>query len=329
MLYPMRCVPAYKQALWGGNRLKSVLGKAYDGDKMAESWELSCHQDGLSAVGNGAYAGMTLARVLGENPAFMHAGAAAGERFPLLIKFIDAARDLSIQVHPTPQAADAAKGYEPKTEIWAVMDAADGASLFLGFKRRVSADELRQSARDGSVTTLLNRVEAKPGDVFHVPAGTVHAIGGGLLIAEIQQNANTTYRVYDHMRRDDRGNLRPLHIEEAVGAAELGPTTARPARAEAIERTQGYRRESVFDSPLFTTEQITLDGEAALAATGESFEALLWIDGRADILHDGARYPAQKGECYFMPAGMGQYAIAGRCCVLRSRVPTKSKGEWI
>lgn len=322
-MYPMRCTPVFKQAIWGGNRLKTVLHKQYAQPTMAESWELSCHSDGLSGIANGVFANRTLLDVLREHPGF--AGTANGGEFPLLIKFIDANDDLSVQVHPTPQSAITELGQQSKTEVWIVMDCMPGAALYYGLNRRVDQNEFMQRARDGTVCDILNRVTVKKGDVFHIHAGTVHAIGAGILIAEIQQSANTTFRVYDYMRRNDRGELRPLHIEEAARAANLAPTEGQPARPDVLNVGAQGKRECVFDSPLFTIERYDIDGAATLTAEPSSFDALLFIQGKADIVYAGTSYPAKKGDCYFIPAGMGRYDVAGRYCMLRSRVPQERK----
>ncbi len=318
-MYPMQCTPAFMQAIWGGNRLKSVLHKVYDQPKMAESWELSCHKDGLSGIANGAFAGRTLLDVLREHPDFV--GTSNGGEFPLLIKFIDANDNLSIQVHPTPEGAIADLGQQSKTEIWIVMDCAPGAMLYYGFNRHVTKQEIVERAKNGSICDVLNRVKVKKGDVFHIHAGTVHAIGADLLIAEIQQSANTTFRVYDYMRKDSNGHMRPLHVEEAARTADRTPIEGRAAQSKVMEDSANVRREIVFDSQLFTTERYQINGSITLTADKVSFDALLFIEGGAHIVHENARYTAQKGDCYFIPAGMGQYDVEGSCCVLRSRVP--------
>ena len=196
-LYPIRCIPAFRAAIWGGNKLKTVLYKQYDEPSMAETWELSCHEDGLSGVANGVYAGWLLKDILAQHPEYAGQGFEKSCAFPLIIKFIDANDDLSIQVHPTPETADTSRGQQSKTEIWVVMDAAPGAAMYYGFNRDVQRDEIQARALDGSICDVLNKVPAQQGDVFHIHAGTMHAIGSGLLIAEIQQSANTTFRAFD------------------------------------------------------------------------------------------------------------------------------------
>ncbi len=322
-MYPMRCIPAYKQAIWGGSKLKSVLGKTYDESAMAESWELSCHTDGMSSVANGNYAGRLLKDILAEHPEYAGQCVKKGEEFPLLIKFIDANDDLSIQVHPTKETADIARGHQSKTEIWVVMDSAPGACLYYGFNRDVTREEIRSKALDGSICEVLNKVPAKKGDVFHIHAGTMHAIGSGLLIAEIQQSANTTFRAFDYMRKDKNGNMRPLHIDDAARVAITNKMDGKPADLICIAENAAYTHDILFDSPLFVTESYTIRDKATLDSTEASFDALLFMEGAGEIVYNGEAYAASCGDCYFIPAGLGSYEINGSCCVLRNRVLRK------
>ena len=319
-MYPMRCGPVFKQYIWGGNKLKTVLLKSYEAPDMAESWELSCHEDGMSTVLNGAFAGRRLRDILEEHPDYMGDCVEAGGEFPLLIKFLDANDKLSIQVHPTRECADASLGEQSKTEIWVVMDSVPGAALYCGLNREISQEEFKRRANEGSICEVLNLVPAKKGDVFHILAGTVHAIGEGLLVAEIQQSANTTFRVFDYNRTNELGEQRELHVEKAARAAKLTPVEGKPADIVLVEDNEAFTHEILFDSQLFFTERIAVKDRIALEATTASFEALLFIEGQGTIVHCGEAYPAQKGDCYFIPARMGHYEITGPCCVLRNKV---------
>jgi mannose-6-phosphate isomerase len=214
---PVKLSPTFKDYLWGGERLKNEFNKKCDMTPLAESWELSAHRDGQSVVIGGEYDGLSLTEyierigkeALGEN-------SAKYDYFPLLIKLIDAKGDLSVQVHPSDEYALKNEGEYGKAEMWYILDCDEGACLYYGFSRTVSREEYADAIKEGRLCELLNRVPVKKGDVFFIPAGTVHAIGSGILICEIQQNSNTTYRVFDYNRRDKNGNLRPLHIEKAL-----------------------------------------------------------------------------------------------------------------
>lgn len=319
-MYPMRCVPALKQTIWGGCRLKTELGKQYCEPTMAESWELSCHADGMSGIANGAYAGRLLKDVLNEHPQLAGECVNRGEEFPLLVKFIDANDDLSIQVHPTPETADASRNQQSKTEIWVVLQSCPGSYLYFGFNRDVTREEIRQKALDGTICEILNKIPVQPGDVFHIHSGIMHAIGSGLLIAEIQQSANTTFRAFDFMRKDASGKMRDLHIDEAARVATIWKTQAKPADVRMICDNKAYAHEMIFDSPLFCTEGYTIRSAAAFNADKRSFEALLFVDGSGVIQHAGQSYDAKKGDCYFIGANLGAYEIQGTCRVLRNRV---------
>ena len=211
-----------KDYLWGGNRLRE-FGKESDADKIAESWELSCHPDGESVIASGDYAGMTLPAFLAAHPEAAGESCRDFERFPVLIKLIDAHDNLSVQVHPDDAYALAHEGEYGKTEMWYIVDAEPGAELLYGFARDVTKEEFRRAIEENTLLDLVRHVPVRPGDVFFIPAGTLHAIGKGILIAEIQQNSNTTYRVYDYGRVGKDGKPRELHIAKALDVTRLTP----------------------------------------------------------------------------------------------------------
>ena len=219
---PLRLKPCLRSYLWGGTRLREEYHKTGAGI-IAESWELSVRSDGPTLIGSGAHCGESLADILCADPVGM-AGTRCGiAPFPLLIKLIDAQKDLSVQVHPSDASACREKGEQGKTEMWYVVDCEPESTLFLGFSRAVTPDELRQRAQDGTICEVLNRVSVCPGDVFFVRPGTVHAIGAGILVAEIQQNSDTTFRVYDYNRLGADGKPRQLHLERAIEVMNCAP----------------------------------------------------------------------------------------------------------
>ena len=228
-LHPVKLSPAFKDYLWGGERLKTEFNKNTDMTPLAESWELSAHKDGQSIVAEGDYKGMTLTAYL-ETLGKEALGTACEkyDYFPLLIKLIDAKGDLSVQVHPSDEYALEHEGEYGKTEMWYILDCEEGAALYYGFTKDTTIEEYEAAIKEGRLTDILNRVPVKRGDVFFIPAGTVHAIGAGILICEIQQNSNTTYRVYDNNRRDKNGNLRPHHVEKALAVSDLKKSPALP-----------------------------------------------------------------------------------------------------
>ena len=253
---PLLLSPAFKDYIWGGNRLKRDWGKRTDMTPLAESWELSCHEAGPSVIAGGAYAGRTLGEYLTEHPQDAGTKAQNAGAFPLLIKLIDAAGPLSVQVHPDDAYAREFEHSLGKSEMWLVLDASEGAGIYYGFKRETSLSEMRAAIENNTLTELLSWVPAKTGDCFFIPAGTVHAIGAGLMVAEVQQSSNLTYRVYDYGRVGADGRPRELHIDKALAVAP--PRTAeRPRRPD---RT-GARRRGRADSAAVFLRQV-YDGNA-------------------------------------------------------------------
>ena len=222
MLEPMLLKAPLKDYLWGGNRLKNEYGKESDLDIVAESWELSCHEAGLSVIDSGAHKGETLAAFLaGAGKAVLGSKAQDRDYFPLLIKFIDAKGDLSVQVHPDDEYALREEGEQGKTEMWYVVDAEPDASLIYGFQQKISKEEFEQRIADNTLLEVCNKVPVHKGDVFFIKAGTLHAIGSGILIYEVQQSSNLTYRVYDYGRVGKDGKPRQLHIDKALAVTKL------------------------------------------------------------------------------------------------------------
>ena len=294
----LKLKPACKDYLWGGTRLMKEFGKAFAGERLAETWELSCHPDGPSIVENGPYAGSTLNEyILMEGRKVTGTKSCQYEQFPILIKFIDAREDLSIQVHPGDSFALEHEGQYGKTEMWYIVDCEEGASLYYGFSREVSAEEFAQRIENKTLLEVLNKVEVQKGDVLFIEPGTIHAIGAGNVIAEIQQNSNVTYRVFDYGRLGADGKPRPLHVEKA-----LAVTDRRPAPALDFGDHLG-------DCRYFTTDGY--QGDFRGDCDGTSFHALLFTDGQGSLTCGGETREVRKGQCWFLPAGSGEYQVAG------------------
>lgn len=314
-LSPVRLSPAFKDYLWGGERLRTDYRKKSDLTPLAESWELSAHRDGESTVSGGPYDGLPLTAYLEAigGKAALGRNAERFDYFPVLIKFIDAKSDLSVQVHPDDAYARRVEGEYGKTEMWYVLDAEEGASLSYGFSRDVTKEEVAAAIRNGTLTDLLCRVPVRKGDVFFIPAGTVHAIGAGIVICEIQQNSNTTYRVYDYGRRDKDGNLRPLHVEKALEVATL---TRSPARAIPSDS-----RETLLAAcEYFTVLRLTVDGPLSETMDGSSFHALTVTDGAGVLRMHGTDLPFEKGDTLFLPAQSASYTLSGSCEIILTKI---------
>ncbi|MCH5325290.1 MAG: class I mannose-6-phosphate isomerase [Eubacterium sp.] len=296
-----------KDYLWGGNRLREEYGKVSDSDKIAESWELSCHKDGESVIDGGAYDGKTLKEYLAENKAALGSACDRFEYFPILIKLIDAKDNLSVQVHPDNEYAMRVEGEYGKTEMWYIVDCNEGAQLIYGFKDKVSREEFERRIKDNTLLEITNNVPVHKGDVFYIEAGTLHAIGSGILIAEIQQNSNTTYRVYDYGRVGADGKPRQLHIDKAVDVTATEPPkydTKPKGERTAIE---GGACTLLASCEYFNVNKYEVSGTVKLTASEKSFNSVLVLDGEGTI--NGVK--AAKGESFFVPAGYGEYTISG------------------
>ncbi len=313
----LKLKPAFKDYIWGGHKLVEQYGKEFDGDILAESWELSCHPDGASVISNGKYEGKTLREyieqadynVLGKN-------CNRFSDFPILIKFIDAKDDLSIQVHPDNTYALKNEGQYGKTEMWYIVDAADDAFLYHGFKDEISEEEFRERIKNDTLLEVLSAKPVKKGDVFFIEAGTIHAIGKNIIIAEIQQNSNVTYRVYDFGRVGKDGKKRDLHINQAVDVTKRTP--AKPT-------SNMYPH--IADCDYFTVDKINLDGKTfdkmQGVVTDNSFLSILILDGHGTIKNQYSSIEYKKGDSLFLPAGSGAYEICGVCDALATTIRAK------
>lgn len=306
--------PAFKDYLWGGTKLRDEYGKKCDLDKVAESWELSCHKDGCSVVADGEYAGLTLPQYIEKaGKAVLGTDCEKFEYFPILIKLIDAKQNLSVQVHPDNDYAMRVEGEYGKTEMWYVVDCEPGAGLLYGFKHEISKEEFRRRIEDNTLLEVTNRVEVHPGDVFFIEAGTLHAIGEGILIAEIQQNSNTTYRVYDYGRVGADGKPRQLHIEKAIDVTRLAPATRPCGRPQAKpEAFDGGSVLPLASCDYFTVKEMEVTSHAALMADEKSFHSLLFLDGNLTLSMGGEKLEMKKGASVFVPAGSGDYTLTGK-----------------
>ena len=305
--------PVFKDYLWGGVRLREQWNKQCDYDKVAESWELSVHKDGTNTVGSGPDAGMKLDEYLAkQGPAYIGKRAAEFSFFPVLIKLIDAKDPLSIQVHPSDEYALKNEGEFGKTEVWYIVDAEPGSFLYFGLNRTVTPEEFQQRIENNTILEILNKVPVKPGEIYYIPSGTIHAIGAGILICEIQQNSNLTYRVYDYDRRDKDGNPRQLHVEKALKVVNMNKLDL-PAQDHAGRADKGAVITPIADCKYFTTARYACGGECKVDAREESFTHVMFLSGEGSIAYDGVSLAYKKGDSFLVPAGKGAIAISGAC----------------
>lgn len=288
-----RLTPATKDNLWGGNKLRAY-GKNADSEIIAETWELSFTQGGEAKIEDGRTTVEAFPRdTWGTN-------AAKFPFFPTLTKFIDAREKLSVQVHPSDEYALKNEGQYGKTEMWYVVEADEGAGLYMGLERRANPDEFLAAVKDGSVENLLSFKEVKAGDVFFIPSGTIHAIGAGVVIFEIQQNSTLTYRLYDYMRRDKAGNLRELHVEKAMSVCDLDVYKEAPR----VENSP----EIIGKCEYFETAKYKLNfTNLPLFVDETSFLSVTCVGGEGTI--EGEKIA--KGDSFFVPAGAGDILITG------------------
>ena len=291
-----KLIPALKDYVWGGNRLKTLYGRE-GGDKVAESWEVSVHPDGPSGIAGGG----TLAEYLAARPEA--AGAAGG--LPVLIKYIDAAQNLSVQVHPDDAFARREEGDNGKTEMWYVIGAEEGAGIYCGFRKDTDKDAFLAKVQDGSVQELLNFIPVKAGDCFLIEAGTVHAIGAGCLICEVQQSSNVTYRVYDYGRLVN-GKPRQLHLDKAMRVINFSAFRDRTGSGKKEPAGEGCALRHLTQCRYFRCRELTLGGTFAERNDG-SFTAIDFLSGEGEI--NGERFRA--GDSFFIPCGE-KFEIKGK-----------------
>ncbi len=297
----IRLTPACKDYPWGGALLREKYGVNSDLEPLAEAWVLSCHPDGESIIAEGTHQGQSLSGYAAQYGAnFWGTKCEEFDGLPLLIKLIDAKTNLSIQVHPDNAYALEHEHQYGKTEMWYVMEAAPDAYLYYGLKKSVTKSELSRSITDGTIIDLLRAVPVHAGDLFFIPAGTIHAICGGTVIAEIQQSSNVTYRVFDYDRIGKDGKKRPLHVQQALDVVNLDPT---PLKWDFGPHLAAC--------PYFTVDKVV--GPAKGICSEESFVSILIVKGQGTVSCTGECAPAKQGDSFILPAGSGGWAIDGDC----------------
>lgn len=317
---PLKMQPCYKEYLWGGSRLKQYFGKADAPKVTAESWELSDHYSGCSTVADGPLAGKTLEELARLDRAGFWGSEWPVESFPLLVKLIDAKKDLSIQVHPSDETALLEYGEQGKLEMWYIVDCEPQAAIYYGFSQQVTESEFLKRASDGSLCQVLNRVPVSRGDVFYILPGTIHAIGAGIMIAEIQQSSDTTFRVYDYGRRDADGKLRPLHLERAAKVLNYTPIVPSECRVNSSAVFPEFALAEMFSCRYFRAFRLDVKTKAALACDGKSFQHILCVDGHGLLRTQEKLVWFRRGDSFFLPAALGDYQIEGACRILLSRI---------
>jgi len=313
-LYPLQFEPILKERIWGGEKLNTLLNKPITSKITGESWELSTVEGDVSQVANGDLKGKSLTELIDESPNEILGTKVYerfGKQFPLLFKYLDAREDLSIQVHPNDKLAKERHNSFGKTEMWYVMQADTDSRIIVGFKQDSSKEEYVKHLNDNTLVSILDDVKAKAGDVFFLETGTVHAIGAGLVVAEIQQTSDITYRLYDFDRVDAQGNKRELHVDLALDAINYD-------RVETQKKYDSKTNESnvVVDCPYFTTNFIPLDGKVEVSKSGETFTVYMCIEGSFEIEYNGFKNTYGKGDTVLIPAAINAFVLNGNASIL-------------
>jgi mannose-6-phosphate isomerase len=312
--YPLIFDPILKDRIWGGNKLQTILNKDIQSKTTGESWEISTVINDVSIVSNGSFSGQDLTSLLEKFPQEIlgrKVYAQFGNQFPLLFKFLDAKEDLSIQVHPNDALAKKRHNSFGKTEMWYIMQANPDAKIIVGFKENTSSSAFLQHLEDKTLITILEEIEVKQGDVFFLETGTIHAIGAGIILAEIQQTSDITYRVYDWDRKDASGNERELHIDLALEAINYNKIESKK-----LYNTNANVSNNVVNCPFFTTNFIPLDGKMIFETNKESFKVLMCTEGTFDLQYNNTKITITKGQTTLIPAVITDYILIGKASVL-------------
>lgn len=324
MLYPLKFKPVYKDYIWGGRKLE-LLGKKLPEGKVAESWEISCHPDGISTVSNGAYKGITLPELVKRFKRDIIGNSLPEEnieKFPLLIKFIDASNKLSVQVHPDEDYVHTHKSdLYGKNEMWYIISADPGAKLVYGLKQNISKEDFKKAINKSNVENCLNYITVKSGDFVNIPVGLVHAVGSGILLAEIQQNSNSTFRVYDYERTDDKGNKRPLHIKEALEVIDFNNSQSYLNKGLKTAVSEKINKTYLVANKYFSVEKLDINGCLENYAGGDRFYIYIVISGAGQIVYNRDKIEIKLGDSLLIPASMGEYFLKGQMEILKAYVP--------
>ncbi len=314
-LHPLKFTPVFCYRIWGGDKLKTILNKQYDEDSIGESWEISAVQGFETRVSDGPESGKTLKELINQYKGDLVGKQVYedfGEEFPLLIKYIDAAKPLSVQVHPGDELARERHDSFGKNEMWYVMGADEGAELIIGFNQQIDESQYERLLEQKEIMKVMNAQKVKPGDAFYIPTGRVHAIGAGVLLAEIQQTSDITYRIYDYDRVDARtGQKRELHVEEAKGAIDYSVRKSYHTDYEVKDNQANV----LVHSPYFKTNLLIVKGEMNLDYTNlDSFVIFMCVEGNAVLRTSDSEHSIALGETLLIPASAGEVSLHSKGC---------------
>lgn len=322
LFYPLTFEPLYKDYLWGGKNLKK-LGKPLPDTIVAESWEISSHHHGMGIVANGHFKGRTLEDLTNEyGEIFLGTLSFSryNNKFPLLLKLIDANQWLSVQVHPDDDYAQRYENDMGKTEMWYILDAEPGATILYGLTSQMTKDEFINIVEAGGITEVLKSVPVSKGDVIYIPSGTIHAAGKGILIVEVQQNSNATYRLYDYDRRNPDGSTRPLHIAKALDSINFKKVTDNGKFEGLVYEKDGASVRIVIADPHFCVEIVDIKDSAVFTADNRTFMTYTFLDGEAQLIWSSGKLDVKAGTSVLIPANLGSYSFKGNIKALKAYV---------
>ncbi len=314
--------PDFKERIWGGEKLATEFGKKIPFQHTGESWEVACHANGQSTVRNGKYAGQTFQELLNqEGEAILGKPFLKGETFPLLIKFIDAKEKLSVQVHPDDAYAFAHENGElGKSEAWYVLQADPGATLVAGLKSGTTREQFIEKLESQKLEDVLNEVEVQAGDVLDIPAGLIHAIGEGILLAEVQQNSDTTYRVYDWGRVGLDGKPRALHVQSSIEVSDFSGKHSKELAQPVVKKSDGHTVKTFVRNPYFVLEEVELNAQMATENRGVYFEIYMCVQGNITLVANGETYSVAQGDVFMIPATLDTYTMTGQGKLVRTYI---------
>ena len=313
-IYPLTFKPILKERIWGGNKLSTLFGKELDSDQTGESWELSTVEGDISIIATGIYQNKPITDLIAEFPIEVLGDKVYnqfGKQFPLLFKFLDASEDLSIQVHPNDEMAQKRHNSFGKTEMWYIIQADNNARNIIGFKEKSSPEEYVQKLKNKELLSILKEEKIKKGDVFFLETGTVHAIGKGIVLAEIQQTSDITYRIYDWDRTDNNGKPRELHLDMALDVINYKQLQTR------IDYSKVKNQDNtIVQSNYFIVNYIPLDGKLVVNKTTDCFRVYMCTNGSFSVVHNNEKYDFQKGDTILLPAVLNEYVLEGKAELL-------------
>jgi len=313
-IYPLTFKPILKERIWGGNKLSTLFGKELKSEQTGESWELSTVEGDISIIATGIYQNKPITDLIAEFPIEVLGDKVYnqfGKQFPLLFKFLDASEDLSIQVHPNDEMAQKRHNSFGKTEMWYIIQADNNARNIIGFKEKSSPEEYVQKLKNKELLSILKEEKIKKGDVFFLETGTVHAIGKGIVLAEIQQTSDITYRIYDWDRTDNNGNLRELHLDMALDVINYNQLQTRKEYSK-----EENKENTIVQSNYFTVNFIPLDGKLAVNKATDCFRVYMCTDGSFSVLYNNEKYDFKKGDTILLPAVLSKYILEGKAELL-------------